>query len=234
MSEKFKKASDDDDDELPSAPGWMTTYGDMMTLLMTFFILIMSFSTIEVEKFKAALGSLRGAFGILGDSREVTPEYTWFSPLEHVKRETIIEQLENLQKIIKANDLDDKIDIYESDAEIIIRIKDQVLFESGSALLKPKFLPILSKIAKMIVKDAQEIKVAGHTDDIPIHNSKYPSNWELSLARALSVVRYFVYREKIHPAKISVAGYSKYRPLVPNNSPENRAKNRRVEIYLKY
>jgi chemotaxis protein MotB len=234
MSERHKNQQSEDDD-MPTSPAWMTTYGDMMTLLMTFFILIMSFSSIEVEKFKAAMGSLKGAFGILGDSKEVQTDHSWFSPYRvSIPRQSVLQYVENLNELIEKYQLEEIVEIYESDGEVLIRIKNQVLFDLGSAELKPEFIPILSKITKTIVKHAEEIRVAGHTDDLPIHSAKYPSNWELSLDRALNVVRYFVNVEGIHPVKLSAAGYSEYRPLAPNNSAENRARNRRVEILLKW
>lgn len=224
-----------EEEESSSGAGWMTTYGDMMSLLMIFFILIMSFSSIEVEKFKAAMGSLQGAFGILGSSKEVKTDHSWFSPIQvNQKQESILEYVDNLNKVISQNDLEDFMDVYVTDGEVLIRIKDQVSFDLGEAELKPAFIPLLSRVSDTIVKFAGKIRVTGHTDDLPMHSTKYPSNWELSMDRALSVVRFFVKEKGINPVKLSAAGCSEYRPLVPNNSAENRAKNRRVEILLSF
>ncbi|MFQ5705950.1 MAG: flagellar motor protein MotB [bacterium] len=224
-----------EEDDTPSSPAWMTTYGDMMTLLMTFFILIMSFSSIQIDKFKAAMGSLQGAFGVLGHSKEVNVDRSWFSPfMVDMKREKILNQVDNLRELLEKNNLEDSIELSGSDTEVTIRFKDHILFPSGGAELKPSFLPIFKKITRIIIKGAGEVKVEGHTDNLPIHTSQYPSNWELSIARALSVLRYLVQEEGLNPTKLSAAGFSQFRPLVPNNSPDNRAKNRRVEIHLRW
>jgi len=229
-----RKQEAEPEDDAPTAPGWMTTYGDMMTLLMTFFILIMSFATIEVEKFKAAMGSLKGAFGVLGDREEVHTQYSWFSPY-HVSmpRQSLLKEIQALKDIVKENELEEQVEIVATEGEVLIRIRDKVLFESGSAQLKPEILPVLSKLIRGISRLGEEIKVVGHTDDLPIRTREFPSNWELSMARALSVVKYGVIVMKLDPSRFSAAGYSQYRPLVPNDSPENRARNRRVEIFLK-
>lgn len=230
----YRKKRDSDQDDTPSAPAWMTTYGDMMTLLMTFFILIMSFATIEVDKFKAAMGSLRGAFGVLGDSEEVHSEQSWFSPYQvNIKKQSVLNDVEKLRDLIEQNQLQDIIEIYAYDTEVLIRIKDTIMFELGNADLKASFLPILHKIIDTLNAHALEFKVVGHTDDLPISTERYPSNWELSIDRALSVVRYMVNEIGLDPARLSAAGHSQYRPLVPNTSPENRAMNRRVEIHVK-
>lgn len=235
VSNERKMKQHDDEDDLPSAPAWMITYGDMMTLLMTFFILIMSFSTVELDKFKAALGSLKGAFGVLGDSKELKTEANYFSPYHMViKKKSVYEFVENLREMIADHELEKEIDVYLSGTEVIITMKDHILFESGKADLRPEVLPILSEIARKIVSKASEVKVGGHTDNLPIHTTNYASNWELSQDRALSVIKHFVYHDGINPAKLAAVGFSEYRPLVPNTTPENRARNRRVEINLKW
>jgi len=230
----YRKKRDSDKDDTPSSPAWMTTYGDMMTLLMTFFILIMSFATIEVDKFKAAMGSLRGAFGVLGDREEVHSKESWFSPYQaNIKKQSVLEDVEKLRDLIEQNQLQNIVEIYAYDTEVLIRIKDMIMFELGSAELKASFLPILHQIVATLNVHALEFKVVGHTDDLPIHTERYPSNWELSIDRALSVVRYMVKEAEIDPARLSAAGHSQYRPVVPNISPANRAMNRRVEIHVK-
>ncbi len=237
MDLEENKQEEEEDDE-PSSPAWMTTYGDMMTLLMTFFILIMSFSTMEVDKFKMAMGSLKGAMGILGVQKKLSPDQSWFSPqqinMNLMKNKSIMDHVANLKEMIKKKDMEEQVEIFMSDGEVFIQIKDHLLFSLGKADLKSDFLKILSLIAKTLVKDAKEIKVEGHTDDLPIRTETYPSNWELSFDRALSVLRYFVRQEGIPPNKLAAAGFGEYHPIAPNNSPENRAKNRRVIINVKF
>lgn len=229
-----RKKEEEPEDDAPTAPGWMTTYGDMMTLLMAFFVLIMSFASLEIEKFKAAMGSLQGAFGVLGDNKEVHSDNSWFSSVSVTrKNQSILEKVEMLKDQIAQNNLEEYVEIQATETEILLRIREQILFELGSAELKPTFMPFLAKIIVSLEKMGEEIKVVGHTDNLPIRTAEYPSNWELSIERALNVVQYLVKEQGMDPAKLAAAGHSQYRPLVPNDSPKNRAKNRRVEIFLK-
>ncbi len=232
MSDKKRKT--DDDDDMPSAPAWMATFSDMMTLLMTFFILIMSFSTMEVDKFKMAMGSLQGALGVLGTQKKLRPEQSWFSPYQYnAQTNSVLQHVERLRALIEASNLEDVVDLKVTKGEVYIEFKDKMFFDVGEAKLKRTYTKLLSVIARTLFPEVKEIRVEGHTDNIPIHTKEFPSNWELSMARALSVVRFFVREEHVNPAMISASGFGEYRPLVPNDTPENRAKNRRVVLKLK-
>ena len=237
MDPEENKQEEAENDE-PTSPAWMTTYGDMMTLLMIFFILIMSFSTMEVDKFKMAMGSLKSAMGTLGVQKKLRPDQSWFSPqqsnVDQMKNKSILQHLDKLKELVKKKGMEEHVEISMNEGEVFIQIKDHLIFNLGKADLKQDFLKILSLIAKTLVKEATEIKVEGHTDDLPIRTDKYPSNWELSFDRALSVLKYFVREEGIPPNKLAAAGFGEYYPIAPNNSPENRAKNRRVIINVKF
>jgi len=236
MAAEFRKPPEDEDD-MPTVPAWMATFSDMMTLLMCFFILIMSFSTMEIDKFKLAMGSLKGAFGVQGVLKDLRPDQSWFSPspadVYSARERSILDHVQRLRNIIEENELSEKVEVDMANGEVFVQIKDNMLFYPGSGELRPNYLKLLSLIAKMFFKDMQQILVEGHTDDIPIHTKEYPSNWELSFERALNVLRYFVNEEKIDPGKLMAAGYGEHKPVVPNNSPENRAKNRRVVLRMK-
>ncbi|MFQ5649082.1 MAG: flagellar motor protein MotB [bacterium] len=232
MSDKKKKVEDDGDD-MPSSPAWMGTFADMMTLLMCFFILIMSFSTMELDKFKMAMGSLKGAFGVIGIQKKLAPDQSWFSP-SNVKQRSVLDHLQKMRKSIENNKLEDKVDVQWSDeGELFVQIKDNMLFSPGKADLRPNYLKLLSIIAKLFFGEAEQIIVEGHTDNVPISTPQYPSNWELSLDRALHVLRYFVNKKMVDPTRISASGFGEHKPLVPNTSTKNRAKNRRVVIRVK-
>lgn len=151
-----------------------------------------------------------------------------------MKNKSILRHLDKLKELVKKKGMEDHVEISMSEGEVFIQIKDHLIFNLGKADLKQDFLKILSLIAKTLVKEATEIKVEGHTDDLPIRTDKYPSNWELSFDRALSVLKYFVREEGIPPNKLAAAGFGEYYPIAPNNSPENRAKNRRVIINVKF
>ncbi len=125
----------------------------------------------------------------------------------------------------------------EAGGEYVIRIGEKILFDTGKAIIKKEAYPVLSSIAKKVVKMMKEgnynqIRVEGHTDNVPIRYANYDSNWELSTARALSVVEFFIDKYKFSPDQLQAMGYGEYKPLVSNDSPENRARNRRVEIKL--
>jgi chemotaxis protein MotB len=232
--ETKKKAAVEEDDS-PTAPAWMATFADMMTLLMCFFILIMSFSTMEIEKFKLAMGSLQGALGILGSQDKPIPEQSWFSPFQpNMQTHSIMDHVEKLRALIEKNELDESVTLYLDDGEVLIQIKDTLLFDAGSAELKPNFLRLLSVIKHVLFGEAREIRVEGHTDNLPIPGGgQFRSNWELSMARSMSVVRYYVETEKVEPGMFAAAGYGEYRPIATNDTAEGRAKNRRVVIRMK-
>ncbi|TDJ00563.1 MAG: flagellar motor protein MotB [Caldithrix sp.] len=236
MSDEKKKPEEEDD--APSSPAWMATFADMMTLLMCFFILILSFSSIELDKFKMAMGSLQGALGTLGVQKKLLPDQSWFSPntqnTDQIKENSILDHIEKMREQIKKEGLEDKISIEEEGGEVYIQMKDDMMFQSGKAELKPTYFNLLSLIAKTFLADAKQIRVEGHTDNIPIQTKEYQSNWELSIQRALNVVRHFVNHENIHPAKLIIAGYGEHKPIAANDSPSNRAKNRRVLLNVKY
>ena len=236
MSDEKKKPEEEDDK--PSSPAWMATFADMMTLLMCFFILILSFSSMELDKFKMAMGSLQGALGTLGVQKKLLPDQSWFSPntqnTDQIKENSILDHIEKMREQIKKKGLEDKISIEEEGGEVYIQMKDDMMFHSGKAELKPTYFNLLSLIAKTFLADAKQIRVEGHTDNIPIQTKEYQSNWELSIQRALNVVRYFVNHENIHPAKLIIAGYGEHKPIAANDSPSNRAKNRRVLLNVKY
>lgn len=235
MAEEPQKQTEEEDDT-PTAPAWMATFSDMMTLLMCFFILIMSFSTLELDKFKMAMGSLKGAFGVLGVQKMLRPEQSWFSPsaqsVYSMKQKSVLEHMEKLRSVVDNNKLNDKVDVFMSEGQVFVEIRDSMLFEPGNASVKPSFAKFLSIIARTVLRDAKQIVVEGYTDDTPIHTEKYPSNWELSTDRAVQVVKYFVDQENVPPSKLSAAGYGEFRPLQPNTSAENRAANRRVLLKI--
>jgi len=221
----------------PSAPFWLTTFSDMVTLLMVFFILILSFSTIELEKFKGAMSSMQGALGVLpelGSVRRTVQITEDVSKEMSEAQEEIAEQIKSLETMIESEGLQESINVTYDASGIHISMGDQVLFDLGKATIKPEALHILSNMSGIIKKDFKEIYVEGHTDNIPIRTKQFPSNWELSTARALSVVRYLHDVEQIDAAHLAAVGHGEYRPLEPNTTPENRAKNRRVEIFIRW
>ncbi len=231
--------------DCPSIPGWMTTFSDLMSLLLTFFILLLSFSSVQESKFQQARGSLLAAFGLLthgGDTVVETPldKYIPEPPDEAYNDEEVLEELnEEIEKSLKAMNFQEalpknllKLELTEKGLHILI--SDSLFFDSGKSLIKEDFKHLLLAIGKVIASnsDKYSINIEGHTDDTPINTVRYPSNWELSSDRAINVLKFMINEFAIPPEKISATGYGEYRPIASNKTKKGRARNRRVEIYL--
>lgn len=236
MSDKPKKKPEE---KKGGVPEYMLTYGDMMTLLLCFFVLLLSMAKMDAKKFKLAASSFQNAFnGVLEELPTVAIHEEVLTPRlggDKQNRKISLHAAKDIKQKMKKEELDDAVKVKITDMGIAITIGDLVGFSSGDARIKPEFASVLNTILDVIKKlPSSEIRVEGHTDDTPIRTSRYPSNWELSAARALSVVKYLHKNGRLSPAKLSAVGYGEYRPLVPNNSRTNRKKNRRIEIYVEY
>jgi chemotaxis protein MotB len=231
----------------PGAPEWMVTFGDLMSLLLTFFVLLLSFSQMDNLRFKELAGSLERAFGV----QRKAPAYNTPKGMTIVARDfdqAIVEQAkvgdnaaekipldkltEQLQQLLSSLETQGLIELDQQGQFLILRLLGHATFDSGKAVIKPDMVPSLRAIGKLLGQTAQDVFVAGHTDNVPIRGGKYRSNLELSVARAASVVEFFLYEELVAPQNIATMGFGEYRPLVPNDSGVNRRKNRRVEIIL--
>ncbi|MBC5630954.1 OmpA family protein [Clostridium sp. NSJ-6] len=211
---------------------WMDTYADTITLLLTFFILLYSFSTIDNEKLKQIASSLKGQ--VSGTPMVVEPigdEVEILEPGVGSKNPYDI-LVEKVTTIIEENGLSDVITIREEDAGVILQLGNSILFDSSKAILKSESFEALDVISSIIPQIDNEIMVQGHTDNRPINSYVYPSNWELSTARAVAVVKYFINEKGLDPARFSATGYGENRPLVENTSSANMEINRRVDILI--
>ncbi len=230
---------DDDDggggDE--GAPAWMATFSDLATLLLTFFVLLLSFAEMDVTAFKELLGSIREAFGVQFETQGPY-EAMSMSPVElskdssgpiHPIDEDAERAMEEVEKLIEEKNLEDEVEVLATERGIVVRIKDKVLFPTGSADLQESATPVLEKVAELAQVLTKGIAVEGHTDDRPIRTSKYPSNWELSSARATQALRFMI-AHGVDRSRLSVAGYADTKPIESNDSSEHRAANRRVEF----
>lgn len=222
-------------DEYPKgAPAWMTTYGDIVTLCLTFFVLLYSFSNIDTMKWnrvqisiQSALGQVGAGDNLLDGSDGQLQEFIQYTQ-EMQKLENIKSQLETY---LQEQNLSDNISVNMEERGLVLRFQDSVLFNKGKAELLGKSFNVLKNSAEIFQEIDNPIRVEGHTDDLPINTAKYPSNWELSTARATNVLRYLI-EQGIQGDRLSAVGYSKYHPLYENNSEENRRKNRRVDIVI--
>lgn len=222
---------------------WLITYADLITLLMVFFIVMYAMSTVNHKKYESLASSLQIAFNS-GSGQNVVTNFQGEAILASMKtqlndggvRTSEDNELRAVEKqtreYIEKNELEKSIRLALTERGLVISLVDTVLFPSGQAELTPQAKLILNKLAGIIAKVPNQIRIEGHTDNIPISNTRFPSNWELSTARATQLVAYFVEKHGLPPQNLSAAGYSEYRPIVPNNSEANRALNRRVDIVI--
>lgn len=221
---------------------YMLTYGDMMTLLLCFFVLLFSFSSIDAKKFEAIMESFSGALGVLDGGTTIQDSPVIDSGLDDINISSEVLEMENfenlekkIQSYLEENNLTEDVSILNEDAGLLLRFQDNIIFDTGSDQMKDQALNIISYIAQLL--KAEEFKdkfisIEGHTDNIPVSSSRFPSNWELSVARSSNVVRFLVQQSDIDPQRISAAGYSEYHPVSDNTTAEGRAKNRRVDIMI--
>jgi chemotaxis protein MotB len=273
-------------------PPWMATFADMMALLMCFFVLLLSFATIDAVRFKKMAESMKDAFGVQREipaaeivkgvsviKQEWSPTISEPSVITEIRQETteverehlkmhegqtefesqgqdsreqaqqaereemleaaraelerdLAEQFEDLQEALELEVEQGLVTLERADSKIIIRIQEKGSFPSGSARLDAGFHEVMDRISRVLAAKPGTIMVAGHTDNIPISTGRFRSNWELSSARAVTVLHSLLRNKDIAEDRVLVQGFSDTKPVVDNDSPQNRAKNRRVELIL--
>jgi chemotaxis protein MotB len=224
-------------------PGWLTTFNDLITLLMVFFVLLFAMGSVDTQMLQEFQYGLQSGLGILGAGSKVSiavrdtqqnPNGAQLLIQAAVETEPEDQKVptDTIDEALKVLTEEPGINVRYSNQSAQITFEDFLLFDFGKADINPSGLAFLNKMATLIQKIPYPVRVEGHTDNVPIHTARFPSNWELSIARAVSVVKYFAAEGKISPQRLSAVGYGETRPLVPNNSPANSSKNRRVEIVL--
>jgi len=221
-------ASENDD----NSKTWLTTYADLITLMLTFFIILFSMTTMELDKFKSMSKAIKEGFGNKAlrttETNEMATKGNYNKEVDDLKQTL----LDDVKSFAEKNHIDKSIIITMENGHLVIRIKENVFFAVGTADLYNTAYPILDDIV-LVIKNYKKFRVdiAGHTDDRPINNLRFPSNWELSAHRATSVLRYFI-ELGIDPHRLTATGYGDIMPLVPNTNLENRNQNRRVEFVM--
>ncbi|BES69003.1 flagellar motor protein MotB [Marinobacter nanhaiticus D15-8W] len=247
------------------APNWIVTFADLATLLLTFFILLLSYSKMDVDKYKSMAASLAGAFG----TSVIQDDAVGGSPLTLIESETpppvaadtpaalppnqpeliddspqgggtitevpagITQLATQLIRELEAEVASGAMNVQYDTEHVIIRFAEDATFQSGSAELKPEMRPIIERVVDVLAECQGDVVVSGYTDNKPIVSSRYRSNWDLSAARAVSVVHELVMNRKVSAERVVAAGRAETNPLVPNTSAANRARNRRVEITVR-
>ena len=224
----------DMDEPKAGAPDWMVTFADLMSLLLTFFVLMLSFSTTEVVKFREAMGSIQAALGLRSpnDTSDVpqgkTPLTADIAEIGGggMTPEQIEEQLE---AVLQEFNLEAKGEARQSVHGVVLQIEGDLMFNSGEAALTPQTFALLNALAGYINKVGRQVDIVGHTDNIPIATAVYPSNWELSAARAGQAVRYLA-EQGVPADRMRAIGQADTVPIATNDTAEGRARNRRVEF----
>lgn len=269
-------------------PPWMGTFADLMSLLMCFFVLLLSFAQIDAVRFKKMAESMKDAFGVQREvpapdivkgvsviKQEWSPSISEESVVNEVKQETVeveqehlkmkdgekdsaqdqekamqfdrdqamemarevveqelAEQFAELQEALKEQIDAGQITVEREENKIIIRIQEKGSFASGSARLDPGFHSVMDRIGSVLATKPGRIMVAGHTDNIPISTGRFRSNWELSSARAVTVLHSLLRNKAIDPGRVVVQGFAETKPMESNDTPQGRARNRRVELVV--
>ena len=231
------------------APAWVVTFGDLMSLLLCFFVLLLSFSEMDKAKYKEVSGSLAKAFGVQRKmkafeapkgikmiSRDFDQELIPARPREEF---IAMQQREKIGIALKKEvetrfrDLQDLIQVEVGEKEVTIRLMGETTFDSGKADIKAQMVPLLLKIGSVLADGKGEVIIAGHTDNVPVYGGPYGSNLKLSIARAATVAEFLLAKSAIPASRVSTMGFGKYRPIESNDTDEGRKRNRRVEIILR-
>lgn len=229
-----------EDDQIEAT--WLNTYADMVTLLLCFFVLLFAMSTISSSKFNQLILSFQSEGSAIfekffGPSVVPLDENGTTSSTKYETEDEKFEKINrDIRQFISERGLSSSVSVFKQDDGVLIRFHDSVLFDKGSAVLKTEARKILLEMSSLLNQYNRMIKVEGHTDSDPINNPIYPSNWELSTARAVNVVRFLIEEvppdRRISPELLQASGYGEYHPIVENDSEQNKAKNRRIEIMI--
>jgi chemotaxis protein MotB len=220
-------------EKAPNHERWLLTYADMITLLMIFFIVLWSMSTADSEKWQKISAALQRAFSLeLFESGGSGGQPSSSGPaVIDAKLVAFAAIKSQIGVLAKNNDVINDVDVRLDREGVVITLSGNFLFESGRADIRPDAVPLLDGIAAYLRLLPNEVRVSGHTDNVPIETPLYASNWELSSARAIAVVKYLT-AAGITAERLGAVGFGEFRPLVPNDTRANRAKNRRAELLI--
>lgn len=217
---------------------WMVTFSDLITLLLTFFVLLLTMCSLEAGKVQQFQAACSEAMGVLleGKYSEVQDRIITSSKRQideqALKMENILKQFSGIQTMLISEDKGGRLEFKELERGLSIVMKNDLLFNSGKSEINPEGISVLRDIGSKFGKFEGKVIVEGHTDNISISTEKFPSNWELSISRAVNIVRFLAEEVGVKPMKMSAMGYADTKPVVSNDTPENRSRNRRVEIIL--
>ncbi len=220
--------------EQENGESWLLPYSDLITLLLAIFIVLFAVSQIDVQKAKSISEEFRESMMTQSHTEQINKERLKEITSGDVSVE--LQQLEDLKtrldQMLEEENMSDFVSTYIDKRGLVITLSNAILFDSGSAIIKEKYENAMIGIAAIVNTIDNYIRIEGHTDNVPMNSDIYPSNWELSSARAISVVRLFIYQTGALPDKFLAVGYGEYRPIADNSTEEGRAKNRRIDIIV--
>lgn len=220
---------------------WLIPYADLLTLLLALFIVLFASSTVDAQKFQAIASAfnneMEGGSGVLDFPSPVTdPAMSETEEQENLKaadKKELKEMQEKMTAYIKENNLEDKVETTLNGEGLLLRIRDNVLFNSGDAEIQPAQLANVGDISKLLVANTpRSIIISGHTDNVPISTAQFDSNWELSAMRAVNFMKEILKNNQLDPRLFSAKGYGEYQPIASNDTDKGRSQNRRVEILI--
>lgn len=233
------------------APAWLMTFADLMALLFALFVLILSFSDVDSDSFKRNAGSIAAAFNQsrpvfvmptidspqsklqLPQEQTTTTQPEISSNTDNYLKEVARNKIVNLVKSRVSSELSSNlIELVVKENHIIMRFPAHSAFRKGDSTLAPSIIPTMDRIADILSRSEGQISVTGHTDNSPISTSRFRSNWDLSTARAVSVIHRILRHRGLSPKRVAATGKADTEPLVSNDTSENRLRNRRVEIVI--
>lgn len=244
VNRKMKKKHQHKDQEEHIDETWLIPYADLLTLLLALFIVLFSMSTVDAAKFKQLVNAINSSLD--GGTRIL--DYPTSIPTNEIKslnkekqanktindeQKSLKEIQENIENYIKSRNLTGRLKTTLTDEGLLITIVDDMLFDSGVAEVRRVNLPLIKELSGLLViEEPKNIIISGHTDNVPIRNSQFESNWELSAMRATNLMKVLLENKHLKPALFSVRAYGEYKPIASNTTAEGRKKNRRVEILI--
>lgn len=222
------------ENEKDNSDRWLLTYSDLITLLMIFFVVMYAISSVDAQKYQVLSESFGEVFGASGQTSGAGVQVS-VSPTDGETDKVdpeLVAAANQIMELIKEKNLQDKVSVNIDERGVVVGLMNTVLFDPGSAQIKPDAVPTLVAIGQIANGVHNYIRVEGNTDDVPQNSAQFPSNWELSVIRATEVLKLMIDQSGVASDKISAVGYGEFRPSVPNTSVENRSKNRKVDIVI--
>jgi chemotaxis protein MotB len=214
---------------------WLVSYADFITLLFAFFVVMYSISTVNEGKFRVVSQSIVQALNPLinlsATSLRFQPESSG-GPTSARAISIDMQLYKRLSDAIQATDTADRVKMAQGERGVTVSITDTMLFQPGQAEVLNEARGTLSRVAAALKEFPHQIRIEGHTDNVPIHTKEFPTNWELSTARALNITRFLAEEGYLPPERLAASGYGEFHPVAGNDTPEGRAQNRRVELVI--